>query len=44
VESRYPGDMPDVTENEAQETLRLAQALFDAASIELEEQIQQRFK
>jgi HEPN domain-containing protein len=40
VESRYPGDTPDVTEGEAQETLRLAEAVFDAVSAELEERIQ----
>ena len=43
VELRYPGHTPDVTEYESQETLRLAQSVFDAASIELEERIQQRF-
>jgi len=40
VESRYPGHAPDVTEGEAQETLRLAQSVFDAVSSELEERIQ----
>lgn len=40
VESRYPGDMPDVTEQEARETLRLAGAVFDTVSTELQERIQ----
>ena len=40
VESRYPGNTPDVTEGEAQETLRLAEAVFDTVSTELEERIQ----
>lgn len=40
VESRYPGDTPDVTEGEAQETLHLAESVFDAVSAELEERIQ----
>ena len=41
VESPYPGDTPDVTEFEAQETLELAKAVFEAVSAELEERIQQ---
>lgn len=41
VESRYPGDIPDVTEHEARETLYLAKAVFDAVTEELEERIQQ---
>lgn len=41
VESRYPGHTPDVVEHEARETLRLAEAVFDAVSAELEEHIQQ---
>jgi HEPN domain-containing protein len=32
VESRYPGNTPDVTENEARETLRLAEAVFGTVS------------
>lgn len=36
VESRYPGDMPDVLEHEARETLRLAESVFDAVKAELE--------
>jgi HEPN domain-containing protein len=40
VESRYPGHTPDVTEGEAQETLRLAEAVFDAVSSELKKRIQ----
>ena len=39
VESRYPGHTPDVTEGEAQETLRLAEAVFDAVSAELKKHI-----
>jgi HEPN domain-containing protein len=41
VESRYPGDTPDVVEYEARETLRLAEAVFDTVSAELEKRIQQ---
>jgi HEPN domain-containing protein len=37
VESRYPGHTPDVTEQEARETLQLAEAVFDAADTELKE-------
>jgi HEPN domain-containing protein len=44
VESRYPGDTPDVTEVEARETLQLAQELFAAISTELEERIQQKYQ
>jgi HEPN domain-containing protein len=32
VESRYPGHTPAVTEIEARETLRLAEAVFEAVS------------
>lgn len=41
VESRYPGDTPDVTEGEAQATLHLAKTFFDVVSSELEDRIQQ---
>jgi HEPN domain-containing protein len=41
VESRYPGDMPNVVEHEARETLRLAEAVFDTVSTELNRRIQQ---
>ena len=41
VESRYPGHTPDVTEGEAQETLHLAETVFNAVSAELEERIKQ---
>jgi len=41
VESRYPGDTPDVTEYEAHETLELAKAVFASVSTELEERIKQ---
>jgi HEPN domain-containing protein len=41
VESRYPGNTPDVLEYEARETLLLAEAVFDTVSAELEERIQQ---
>lgn len=44
VESRYPGDTPDITEGEAQETLHLSEAVFDAVSAELEERIRQANK
>ena len=40
VESRYPGHTPDVTEYEARETLRLAEALVEAVSTELDKRIQ----
>jgi len=40
VESRYPGDTPDVVEYEARETLLLAEMVFDAVKAELEEKIQ----
>ena len=40
VESRYPSDMPDVVEREAHQTLRLAEAVFNAISAELEERIE----
>lgn len=39
VESRYPSNTPDVTENEAQGTLKLAESVFDAVSTELQERI-----
>lgn len=40
VESRYPGNTPDVTENEARETLKLAEFVFDAVPAELQARIQ----
>ena len=40
MESCYPGNTTDVTEDEAQETLQLAEAVFNAVSAELEERIQ----
>jgi len=40
VESRYPGDTPDVVEHEARETLLLAEMVFDAVKTELQEKIQ----
>jgi HEPN domain-containing protein len=40
VESRYPGHTPDVTENEARETLRLAEAVVEVVSTELDKRIQ----
>jgi HEPN domain-containing protein len=39
VESRYPGNMPDITENEARETLQMAKSVFDVVSTELQERI-----
>jgi len=36
IESRYPGNTPDVVESEAKETLQLAEAVFDAVKEELE--------
>lgn len=39
VESRYPGNTPDITENEARETLKLAKSVFDVVSTELQERI-----
>lgn len=39
VESRYPGDAPDVVEWEAQEILHLAESVFDAIKMELNEHI-----
>ncbi|HLF74571.1 MAG TPA: HEPN domain-containing protein [Anaerolineales bacterium] len=39
VESRYPGDAPDVVESEARETLRLAESVFGAARAELEDRM-----
>jgi len=41
VESRYPGDTPDVVEQETRETLSLAEAVLNTVSAELEERIQQ---
>ena len=40
VESRYPGHTPHVTEFEARETLRLAEAVVEAVSTELDKRIQ----
>jgi HEPN domain-containing protein len=42
IEARYPGDMPDVTEAEAKNTLRLAESVFETVSAELKQRIQQR--
>jgi HEPN domain-containing protein len=39
VESRYPAHSPDVVENEARETLLLAESLFRAIEVELGEKI-----
>jgi len=39
VESRYPGDAPDVVEHEARETLRLAESVFEAVKAELKERM-----
>ena len=39
VESRYPGDMPDVVEHEARETLRLAESVFDTVKAEFEQRM-----
>ncbi len=36
VESRYPGDTPDVVEYEAWQTLHLAESVFDAVKAELD--------
>mgnify|MGYP005856081837 CR=1 FL=1 len=44
VESRYPGNTPDVTEGEAEDALKLAEAVFNAVSTELEEQVQKANK
>lgn len=41
VESRYPGDYPDVVEYEAREILLLAEAIFDAVKEEMEKRIQE---
>ena len=41
VESRYPGDTPDVVENEARETLQLAEAVYLSISNELQERLKQ---
>jgi HEPN domain-containing protein len=35
IESRYPGNIPDVVESEARETIQLAKAVFDAVKEEL---------
>jgi HEPN domain-containing protein len=40
VESRYPGNTPDVTENEARETLKLAESVFKAIAAELQTRMQ----
>ena len=39
VESRYPSDTPDVVEQEALETLQLAESVFDAVKAELEQRM-----
>ena len=39
VESRYPGHIPDVSEYEAREALRLAEEVFNTVSIELKERM-----
>jgi HEPN domain-containing protein len=39
VDSRYPGDSPEVVEGEARETFRLAKSVFEAVKAELEKQI-----
>jgi HEPN domain-containing protein len=39
VESRYPAHAPDVVENEARETLLLAEAVYKSVERELEEKI-----
>jgi len=39
VESRYPGDMPDVSEGEARQTLRLAESVVNEVKKELEERM-----
>jgi hypothetical protein len=39
VESRYPGHTPDVTEQEARETLQLARAVFQAVETDLTERM-----
>ena len=44
VDSRYPGDMPNVTEGEAREALRLAHSVFDAISAELNKRMQQNLE
>jgi HEPN domain-containing protein len=41
VESRYPGNYPDVVEYEAREVLLLAEAIYDAVKEEMEAHIQQ---
>lgn len=40
VEARYPGHTPDVTEQEAHETLLLARSVFDTVSAEIQERMQ----
>ena len=39
VESRYPGNTPDITESEAREALKLAKSVFDVVSTQLQERI-----
>lgn len=41
VESRYPGDMPTISENEAREALRLAESVFHSVSREIQERAKQ---
>ncbi len=41
VESRYPGHTPEVTEQEALETLQLAKSVFEFVSAELQDRMQQ---
>ena len=42
VESRYPGDMPTISENEARQALRLAQSVFNSVSREIQERTQKK--
>jgi HEPN domain-containing protein len=44
VEARYPGHTPDVTDQEARETLQLAKAVFDTVDAELHERIEEKKK
>jgi HEPN domain-containing protein len=39
VESRYPGDTPDVVEREAREIFHLAESVFHSVKAELDEQV-----
>jgi HEPN domain-containing protein len=39
VEARYPGHTPDVTEEEARETLQLAEAVFEAVATEFKQRM-----